>query len=307
MSTVVILLSDKRSGSTMFQRELCQHPDIRHVEYSPHSHFETHHWLKAAVMLDMPPEMFADGKRYPGYGSVSNARTYLLDCIRENIPEYKVQHKDKELIFDSWEALCDRYAQPVFFEKSPQYLANWASLSLLLEWAQQTKHKAKFIGLTRNPMSVMYSAQQLFHTPPQKRQFSWLKTQRNLLAFQSIISPQDFLHLRYEEIIKDPIGSFTRIYEFIGVAPIENNEFSIHSESLEIWKTDPNFDFVLDDSVEQFALAFGYSTASLDNGSKTSANRSRSLLERANEKLKLSITRFNDRRLKPIFLRLKRW
>jgi len=37
--TVVILLSDKRSGSTMFQEELCKHPDVRHVDYTPHTYF----------------------------------------------------------------------------------------------------------------------------------------------------------------------------------------------------------------------------------------------------------------------------
>ena len=56
--TVVILLSDKRSGSTMLQDELCKHSDIQHVAYSPPTYFETHHWLKAAVLLGMPAKTY---------------------------------------------------------------------------------------------------------------------------------------------------------------------------------------------------------------------------------------------------------
>jgi hypothetical protein len=67
MPTVIILLSDKRSGSTMFQNEICKHPDIQTVIYSPHTYLETHHWLKGAVLL---------GKSdYSGYGL---KKTFLI-------------------------------------------------------------------------------------------------------------------------------------------------------------------------------------------------------------------------------------
>ena len=97
--TVVILLSDKRSGSTMIQRELCKHPDIQTVAYSPHTYFETHHWLKGAVLLGRAPETFAGHKVYAGYGSRANARTYLIDCVKTNVPEFQVPEDDRRLVF----------------------------------------------------------------------------------------------------------------------------------------------------------------------------------------------------------------
>jgi len=93
--SVVILLSDKRSGSTMLQEELCKHPDIQHVAYSPHTYFETHHWLKAAVLLGMPPQTFYGHRVYRGYGSKKNARTYLIDCVKRNVPDFSVPADDR--------------------------------------------------------------------------------------------------------------------------------------------------------------------------------------------------------------------
>ena len=113
--TVVILLSDKRSGSTMFQRELCRHPAIQTVTYSPHTYLETHHWLKGAVMLNLDPSLFCGNKVYEGYGSKANARIYTEDLICRNVPDFEIPKNDRELIFQGWEALCEKFAQPVFF------------------------------------------------------------------------------------------------------------------------------------------------------------------------------------------------
>jgi len=263
--TVVILLSDKRSGSTMFQRELCKHPDIQTVAYSPHTYLETHHWLKGAVLLGVAPAAFAGGMVYPGYCSSENARAYLIDCIKRNVPEFQIPKDDRALVFDGWDALCDKFAQPVFFEKSPQLLAQWAGLSLLLEWIQQTRFKVKIIGLIRNPLSVQYSAFQLFHTDPAQRQYGWLEAQKNMLAFRSLLPPGDFFHVRYEAIIEQPNATFAAVCEFIGVAKFPEIGASVHSESLTKWKDDPYFTLRLDRTIKQIASAFGYREEDLEN------------------------------------------
>ena len=140
MATVAILLSDKRSGSTILQDELCKHSGICHVEYSPHTYFETHHWLKAAVMMERPGALYSGGRPYQGYGTRQNARAYMVDTITQNVPEFVIPEDDRRLIFDGWEALCTRFAKPVFFEKSPQFLAEWSSLSLLMEWMEPVSY-----------------------------------------------------------------------------------------------------------------------------------------------------------------------
>ena len=304
--TVVVLLSDKRSGSTMFRRELCRHPDIQTVVYSPHTYLETHHWLKGAVLLGMDPETFAGGRVYPGYGSPGNARTYLIDCVKKNVPEFQIPQDDRALVFDGWEALCERFAQPVFFEKSPQLLAQWGALSLFLEWIRQTNFKVKVIGLTRNPLSVQYSAFQLFHTDPQKRQYSWLETQKNLLAFCGLLPEGGFFHIRYEDIIEQPVKTFAAVCEFIEVSTLPDIGAGVHSESITKWRDDPYFTLRLDPVVKQMACVLGYRESDLENPIKPSPPFSYLLQKKWEQVYKLTGARVTQRLFKPLLLWI-RW
>ncbi len=303
--TVVILLSDKRSGSTMFQSELCKHPDIRHVEYSPHTYYETHHWLKAACILDMDPTLFAGGKRYRGYGGKKNARIYMEDCIIKNVPEFVIPADDRELVFSGWEALCKKYARPVFFEKSPQILAHKAALMLLLEWMQQTYYDVKIICLVRNPLSVLYSAEKLFYTDPEKRQYGWVKIYENLLRFQEKMDADKFLLCKYEDIIQHPIISFGKICNFIGVKSFSYVGDGVHDCSINKWETDPFFTVRLDESVKKMAYKLGYEDTELDNPVK----KNPSLLHRIRRKTRgsanLLLSHLNDRLIIPLKLHKK--
>lgn len=297
--TVVILLSDKRSGSTMFQGVLCQHPEIQTVSYSPHTYLETHHWLKAAVLLK------PDICEYAGYGSADNARTYLVDCIRGNIPDFKLSKSDRDLVFKGWDALCERFAQPVFFEKSPQYLGQPASVDLLLEWIDQTEYTVKVIGLTRNPLSVQYSAWKLFHRDPGDRQFGWADIQRTLLKVKEQLPKEQFLNIRYEDLIASPVEQFGKICSFIGVSTEAQIGTGIHDRSLTKWKEDPYFRVRLDESVKDVAREFGYSDQELDNPEKAPPPlwyRSKQQLEKF---FKLNRARLIDRILKPLWLKVK--
>ncbi len=269
--TVVLLLSDKRSGSTMFQDELCRHPAVQHVAYSPHTYSETHHWLKAAVLLDRPAPLFVGNRVYGNYGSAANARTYMIDTLARNIPGYVAPQDDAALVFEGWEALCARFARPVFFEKSPQILVQWAALSLLLEWKARTRFRVRLIGLVRNPLAVQYSAQALFSSEAESRQFSWLMGQRNLLTLKSMLPAEDFLLLRYEDIIADPRGRFDAVCDFVGLPRDGTVGSGAHAESLEKWRDDPEYTLQLDPAVRQIAEVFGYTAAELDNPHKPAA------------------------------------
>lgn len=265
MKTVVILLSDKRSGSTMFQEALCLHPDIQTVEYSPHTYLETHHWLKSAVLLDANPSLFSNGKRYKNYGSKSNTRIYLKAEINGNLPNYTIPKDDKQLIFEGWEALCDKFAKPIFFEKSPQYLAHWSALSLILEWAQQTKYNVKFIALVRNPLAVQYSAFKLFRSLPIKRQYGWLNLHKNLLAFKQFVNKNQYMLINYENLVDDPKKYISEICEFLKIDYHDQMTSKIHGNSITKWNSDRFFTLNLDPAVIQMAKLFGYEDIVLKN------------------------------------------
>lgn len=303
--TVVILLSDKRSGSTMFERELCRHPDVNHVDYTPHTYNETHHWLKAACVLNAPAQLFHGNKMYPGYGSQEGARQYLIDCIQGNVPDFKIPENDEALVFSGWEALCRTFAKPVFFEKSPQYPAHWAALDLILKWVEQTDFDVRFIGLVRNPMGVMYSANQLFFTDPEKRQFGWANTYRNILALKTMVGEERFFMVRYEDLITRPETMFGEIAGFIGINPCAEMGQGVHGDSKNKWVKDPDFTMQLHGSVARMATYFGYEKANLYNPEKPGPTWTKRYKRRLEGVLRLTKARLKDRLVKPMLMKMK--
>lgn len=301
MATVVILLSDKRSGSTILQDELCRHANVQHVKTSPHTYSETHHWLEAAVILDRPAALYSGGVTYKGYGGQANARAYMKDLLEANIPGYQAPEDDNELVFGGWDALCQHFGQEVFFEKSPQVLAHWAALDLLLQWVETTDHVVRIIGLVRNPLAVQYSAKALFTTDPNARQYGWLEIQRNLLAVQSALDDDQFCLVRYEDMIARPEDIFAELCDFIGIARDPAIGSEVNSGSLDKWRLDPEYDFQLDPAVARFARFFGYEGTELQN--PTPAGQ-RSAKVSMRDRVRTMLNGIRHRTIKPIILRL---
>ena len=266
--TVTILLSDKRSGSTMLERELCKHPEVNHVSYTPHTYNETHYWLKAACMLPLSHEGFYGGLRPDSYGSRSLARKSLLNFLKRNSPDFTEPATDEELVIDGWTALCRQFAHPVFFEKSPQHPHHWAALELLLTWIKASEFEVRVIGLVRNPMSVMYSALKLFHTDPGERQFGWAQAYRNILKLEGRLSAGQFCMVRYEDIVRQPAIEFKRLCDFIGIDDDGNLGLSTHRDSVNKWREDAGFTLQLDPQVGEVAQRFGYSEEDVYNPPK---------------------------------------
>ena len=266
--TVTILLSDKRSGSTLLEQELCKHSAIAHISYTPHTYNETHYWLKAACLLADSAQQYNGGVRPASYGSRAEIRKSMLNFLHHNVPGFVAPDDDRALVFNGWEALCDQFANPVFFEKSPQHPHQWVALELLLSWIRTTDYRVRVIGLVRNPMSVMYSALELFHTDPQKRQIGWAHAYENILRFGELLETAQFHFVRYEDIVDRPVFEFGRLCEFIGLEYELAVGQSVHSSSINKWKDDMEFLLQLDESVSELAMKMGYSEQELYNPPK---------------------------------------
>ncbi len=279
----------------MLQKELCQHPDIQTVAYSSHTYLETHHWTKAAVLLG--------SSAYPGYGSRSNARKYLVDTLRGNLPDFVLPKDDRELVFSGWEAMCHHFAQPVFFEKSPQLLGDPAALDLFFQWVRETHFQVKILGLVRNPMAVQYSAYQLFHTSPDQRQFGWKHIQENLLQIQKELPAEQFCLIKYEDLILTPEDTFSAICKFIGRPPHTALGASTHRVSLNKWREDPFFTLQLAEDVQVLAETLGYSSEDLRNPPKKIPPLYRRFARELSGRIKLARTRLVDRVIRPLFLK----
>ena len=286
----------------MLQNALCSHEQIQTVNYSPHTYLETHHWLKAAVLLNKDKSLFSNGRQYKNYGSRKNARTYLEDELKGNLPGFIIPKDDNELVFQGWDALCEKFANPIFFEKSPQYLAHWAALSLLLEWSQKTtKFNVKFIGLIRNPLAVQYSAFKLFRSKPNKRQYGWLNIYKNLIFFKSLSTKNKFHLVKYENIVDNPKKELNSICDFIGIKFDAGMLNEIHGNSKTKWNDDIYFNLNLSPSVIQLAKFFGYTDSELSNNNNRKLTFSESILWH----LKTIILKFKNKLMNRLIVPLK--
>lgn len=248
----------------MIQNSLSKHPLVNIVNYSPHTFNETHHWVKGSVLLKKNNSIF-----HKNYWSKKKAKLELIDLLNGNIEDFKIPLTDKKLIFEGWEALCEKFSKPIFFEKTPHNLSNTEALSLLLEWIKQTKKNVKVIGLIRNPIAVQYSAYKLFRSLPDKRQFSWLNQIKNLIAFENSLDDDQYLRIYYEKIVKYPDKYFEEICNFLGIEYTVRISENISDNSLSKWKSDENFFFNIDDSVVKIATSVGYLKSDLKFGLNT--------------------------------------
>lgn len=247
----------------MFQRELCRNPDVATVAASPHRYLETHWWLMSAVLLGLPEPLFVGGRTYPGYGTAGDARRLMRELLHQNVPDFDAPASDRDLVFDGWEALCLSSGTPLFLEKSPQTLANWAAITLLLQWMECTSMKVRIVGLVRNPHGVLYSASKLFGSDPRTRQFAWMNTYKNLLALEKMLPASAYMRVRYEDLVHDPEAEFRRVTEFAGVPHHSETGAEIQTASEGKWRETPDYSLDLNLAVRQLAGAFGYDSEDL--------------------------------------------
>jgi hypothetical protein len=129
----------------------------------------------------------------------------------------------------------------------------------MLEWANKTTCAVKFIGLVRHPLAVLYSAQQLFHSKPQDRQYPWLEANQNILLMSHFVERDHFMMIRYEDIVANAHDVFGDVFRFIGIDQDPTVGISARQSSVEGWKRDPQFSVDLAPSVIRLANYYGYS------------------------------------------------
>jgi hypothetical protein len=257
---VILLLSDKRSGSTFFQEMFNLRSEISTVKYTPHSNGETHFWTMAAVLLDdrlMKKQVFLN--QYNGYGSVRSTRILMHRLLERNGVLIDREITQLEDIFYYWEKLIESSGNQFFFEKSPQLLSSFSATLLLVKWLNCTMKDVFVIGLIRNPYAVLNSAYQLFHTNPEKRQFGWLDIYRNLYFIKGIFPNDYVLIVKYEDLVSTPDVIFKTLSDKLGITEWDRKSFSsIKQDSIDTWKTSSLLNNGLNQYVEILSNIVGY-------------------------------------------------
>jgi hypothetical protein len=254
-----VILSDKSSGSSALQDYLVRFAGARHVEKTRHNEHETLYWTKAASLLGRPQVQMLDSE-VPL--SPERARADLLALLRDNLGDVPSAAQERELVFQGWRALCERYA-PLFVEKSPHHLHQWSALELLLECMDASPEIGFLaLGLVRNPIDVVYSSWRRWGAAPEPNQHEWLRAARNLQRVAGVMGPR-LAVLRYEDVIRDP-ARLDFLHAFAGVPRSPESRRFLHADSIQKWRRDRDFRFELAAPVHAFARELGYSPEELD-------------------------------------------
>lgn len=264
-STCVLILSTKSSGSSALQSLLCSQGAGQHVQHTRHAEFETLYWTKAASILGMAQTRLPGSEvPIPARKALDDLRAMLID----NIAVFQVPASPQRMIFDGWRALCLHYA-PLFVEKSPHHLHQRACLELMAEAIDEcTDVDFRFVGLVRNPMDVLYSVWDRWRISPEQYQFHWQSAYENLEWFHSIVGHRLNI-VRYEDFSAGS-GTASSLLAWLGISTATGGaDQFIHGRSKQRWATDSGFGFVLDESVMETAVRYGYSAADFDNQPKS--------------------------------------
>ena len=146
---------------------------------------------------------------------------------------------------------------------------------------------------------MQYSAQKLFGSDPEKRQFAWLKSYKNLLAFKNLINDNNYLELKYEDLVDYPKKYISMICKLIDIEYEDKMIKYIHGDSKLKWKNDKNYYLKLDEAVIQLANFYGYKNEDLI---KFKSKKSKPDFY-TQIKIKRFINQIKDRIIKPIKLK----
>ncbi|MCC7257269.1 MAG: sulfotransferase [Gammaproteobacteria bacterium] len=257
MTTIVYILSDKSTGSSVLQRELLKAPGLHTVPYTRHRENETLFWNTAAAVLGMP-----QATMYMSELPFSRARACedLQAFLSWNLDGYSLPADvSRSSIFDAWQRLSRKYG-PLFLDKSPHHLHCRSSLDLMLEFERDTGIESRFIGLVRNPMDALYSSWRRWNALPERAQHDWRRAYTNLRELAGRVGDRLYV-VRYEDLVTDP-AVMAGICRFLGIEPVVGAS-SLHRVSLGKWRSDATYGFVLDPAVAELARSFGYAAEDL--------------------------------------------
>jgi Sulfotransferase family len=189
-----------RSGTTLLERCLTEHPLLSGLSNTPSPADEGQHLQK----------VYRSAKRYGGPGRFAFSPEAHLT---EDSP--LVSEEARERIFASWSRYWDLEC-PYLLEKSPPNLIRMRFLQALFPGSL-------FVVLTRHPIAVSYATQGF------RTRASWFRRRMRFedLMRHWVVAHRLFEHdephienlivVRFERLLHDPDGCLRDVYEFLGV------------------------------------------------------------------------------------------
>ncbi|AFY36691.1 Long-chain-fatty-acid--CoA ligase, 6-deoxyerythronolide-B synthase [[Leptolyngbya] sp. PCC 7376] len=239
---IAFILSSPRSGSTLLRVMLAGHPEL----YSP----PELHLLPFETMGDRQEEL---GLSHLGEGlqrAIMDLDGLTAEESQQTINQWLTENRS---IGDIYSELQTKATGRLLIDKSPSY----GSDRQTLEHSEILFENAKYIHLVRHPYAMIESFSRLrmdkllgdtSANPFGLAESIWTKSNQNILHLGQTLSPDKYLQVVYEDLVKNPRVVLTQICKFLGVDFDESllNPYSgdrltdgLHQQSMGVG--DPNF------------------------------------------------------------------
>ncbi|WP_414588370.1 alpha/beta fold hydrolase [Scytonema sp. PCC 10023] len=239
---IIFILSSPRSGSTLLRVMLAGHPSL----FSP----PELHLLPFNTMREREEQLnlshLGEGlqKAFMEIHNLDAAASQGLvrDMEQQNLSIKQVYQRLQESI-----------GPRLLVDKSPSYAVNRA----ILERGEAIFANSKYIHLVRHPYPVIESFVRMRmqkmaglgdENPYQVAEQVWTKSNQNILDFLIQIEPERHHQIRYEELVKEPGETLSRLCDFLNIdfdsallQPYDGDRMTkgVYQSSLSI--SDPNF------------------------------------------------------------------
>lgn len=209
----ILMVGEQRSGSNLLRLILNTSPEIA-APHPPH------------ILQNLMPLL-------PAYGNLDNddTMTRLIDDVcrlveNNPVPWDGISHFDRNQV----RALCRENSLVAVFDAVMQIYARqqgasaWLCKSMQnIRWAKQLNDylpQPKFIYLYRDPRDVAlsFSKAVIGDKHPYHVTRKWAELQQLCLNAQQFLGPDQFIHVRYEEMTSQPEKVIRRVCKFLGIA-----------------------------------------------------------------------------------------
>lgn len=197
---LIFLISSPRSGSTLLQRMIGSHSQI-------FTHPEPH------LMTPLAHLGYFETVHQAPYDHINSAQAQRE--FVEELPRGEEDYLDALRAYAStlYGRAAEKAGSRYFLDKTPAY-------ALVLPFLTKVYPRAKYVVLTRHPFAVMHSVAHSFFGGDyaQAHQFNPIVS-RYVPAIGWLLRerPVDFVHVRYEDLVRDPEPHMRRILSYIGL------------------------------------------------------------------------------------------